>query len=50
MTWIDASEYRNPHYNRALDRPVTLDYGFLADVTRLALARAATWSGRGDQS
>ncbi|MEU6904814.1 M20/M25/M40 family metallo-hydrolase [Streptomyces coeruleorubidus] len=28
----------NPHYHRTSDTPETLDYGYLADVTRLTLA------------
>jgi hypothetical protein len=40
VMWTDTSEFRNPHYHRASDRPDTLDYDFLAQVTRLALARA----------
>jgi hypothetical protein len=31
----DTAEFRNPHYHRASDTPETLDYGFLAGVTRL---------------
>ena len=42
VMWTDTSEFRNPHYHRPTDTPDTLDYAFLADVTRLALARAAT--------
>jgi Zn-dependent M28 family amino/carboxypeptidase len=41
VMWTDTSEFRNPHYHRPTDTPDTLDYDFLADVTRLALARAA---------
>jgi peptidase M28-like protein len=39
LMWTDTSEFRNPHYHLASDTPDTLDYGFMADVTRLALAR-----------
>src|SRR5262245_52470863 len=39
IMWTDTSEFRNPHYHRASDTPDTLDYAFMADVTRLALAR-----------
>ncbi|CUM42807.1 M28 family peptidase [Streptomyces gardneri] len=28
----------NPHYHRTTDAPATLDYGYLADVTRITLA------------
>jgi hypothetical protein len=40
IMWTDTSEFRNPHYHRASDTPDTLDYGFLSQVTKLALARA----------
>jgi hypothetical protein len=42
LMWTDTSEFRNPHYHRASDTPETLDYDFLAQVTRVALARAVT--------
>jgi Zn-dependent M28 family amino/carboxypeptidase len=42
IMWTDTSEFRNPHYHLASDLPDTLDYGFLAQVTRLALARVLT--------
>ncbi len=42
IMWTDTSEFRNPHYHRASDTPDTLDYGFLAAVTRLVLARAVS--------
>jgi Peptidase family M28 len=40
IMWTDTSEFRNPHYHQASDTPDTLDYDFLAQVTRLALVRA----------
>jgi hypothetical protein len=40
VMWTDTSEFRNPHYHEASDTPATLDYGFMADVAKLALARA----------
>jgi Zn-dependent M28 family amino/carboxypeptidase len=40
VMWTDTAEFRNPHYHQATDTPETLDYDFLAQVTRLALARA----------
>jgi hypothetical protein len=45
VMWTDTSEFRNPHYHCASDMPETLDYEFLAGVTRLALARvmARVW-------
>ncbi len=35
LMWTDTSEFRNPHYHLATDTPETLDYGFLAEITRL---------------
>jgi hypothetical protein len=46
IMWTDTSEFRNPHYHRASDTPDTLDYAFMADVTRLALARAMSLTQR----
>jgi Zn-dependent M28 family amino/carboxypeptidase len=40
VMWTDTSEFRNPHYHRTSDTPETLDYAFMANVARLALARA----------
>ena len=45
VTLTDTAEYRNPHYHLASDRPATLDYDFLADVTRAALAWTAEQAG-----
>jgi Zn-dependent M28 family amino/carboxypeptidase len=42
VMWTDTSEFRNPHYHRASDTPATLDYAFLTQVARLALARAVS--------
>ncbi len=42
VMWTDTADFRNPHYHRASDTPGTLDYEFLAGVTRLALARAVS--------
>jgi Zn-dependent M28 family amino/carboxypeptidase len=39
IMWTDTSEFRNPHYHLASDTPDTLDYDFLRDVAKLALAR-----------
>jgi Zn-dependent M28 family amino/carboxypeptidase len=44
--WTDTAEFRNPHYHRASDTPETLDYDFLSQVVKLALARATTRVGR----
>jgi Zn-dependent M28 family amino/carboxypeptidase len=38
LQWTDTAEFRNPHYHGATDTPETLDYGFLAEVTRVVLA------------
>jgi Zn-dependent M28 family amino/carboxypeptidase len=35
LMWTDTAEFRNPHYHRATDTPETLDYDFLAGVTKL---------------
>jgi Zn-dependent M28 family amino/carboxypeptidase len=42
IMWTDTSEFRNPHYHLASDTPDTLDYDFMSDVARLALARVAS--------
>ncbi len=40
VMWTDTADFRNPHYHRASDTPDTLDYAFMADVAKVALARA----------
>lgn len=40
IMWTDTSEFRNPHYHQESDTPETLDFDFVAQVTRLAIARA----------
>src|SRR5262249_60477584 len=42
IMWTDTAEFRNPHYHLASDTPETLDYVFLSQVTKLALARAVS--------
>jgi Zn-dependent M28 family amino/carboxypeptidase len=42
IMWTDTSEFRNPHYHRASDTPETLDYEFMSQVAKLALARAVS--------
>ena len=37
LMWTDTAEFRNPHYHRPTDLPQTLDYEFLAGVTRLLI-------------
>ncbi len=46
LMWTDTSEFRNPHYHLPTDMPETLDYEFLAGVTRL-LVHAVLSSLRG---
>jgi hypothetical protein len=50
IMWTDTSEFRNPHYHRETDTPDTLDYDFMAEVTRLALARAVSQAPRRDRA
>lgn len=33
--WTDTANFRNPHYHMKSDTPDTLDYDFMAGVTRL---------------
>ena len=42
VMWTDTSEFRNPHYHLASDTPETLDYRFLSQVAKLALARVVS--------
>jgi hypothetical protein len=42
IMWTDTSEFRNPHYHRVSDTPETLDYDFVSQVAKLALARAVS--------
>ena len=46
IMWTDTSEFRNPHYHLASDTPDTLDYDFMGEVAKLALARAVSVHGR----
>lgn len=39
IMWTDTSEFRNPHYHQMTDTIETLDFDFMADVTKLMLAR-----------
>ena len=41
----DTANFRNPNYHLPSDAADTLDYVFLAGVTRASLATAITWSG-----
>lgn len=38
LMWTDTSSFRNPNYHKDSDTPNTLDYGFLTQVTKLALS------------
>ncbi len=38
LQWTDTAEFRNPHYHGPEDTQETLDYKFLASVTRAVLA------------
>jgi Zn-dependent M28 family amino/carboxypeptidase len=38
VMWTDTSEFRNPHYHRMSDKPDTLDYAFLQQVTQVLTA------------
>lgn len=40
VMWTDTSEFRNPHYHLPSDTIGTLDFAFMADVARLAVASA----------
>jgi Zn-dependent M28 family amino/carboxypeptidase len=42
VMWTDTSEFRNPHYHQVSDTPETLDYDFVSQVAKLALARAVS--------
>ena len=39
IMWTDTAEFRNPNYHLPSDTPETLDYDFMADIAKLALAR-----------
>jgi hypothetical protein len=41
VMWTDTSEFRNRNYHTEDDRPETLDYQFLLNVTRLLLVTVA---------
>lgn len=38
VMWTDTSEFRNPHYHKPTDTAETLDFDFMADIARLAVA------------
>ncbi len=40
VMWTDTGNFRNPNYHRASDRPGTLDYDFMREVTDLLCAVA----------
>ena len=37
LMWTDTAEFRNPNYHQPTDIPETLNYGFMAEVTRLLI-------------
>lgn len=39
--WTDTAEYRNPNYHLPSDRPETLNYRFLTEITRCLVATVA---------
>jgi len=45
LMWTDTSEFRNANYHQRTDTPDTLDYEFMADVTRLLIVRAMEIGG-----
>jgi hypothetical protein len=50
LMWTDTAEFRNPHYHRPTDTPDTLDYDFMAGVTRLLIHAVLTGVGVGVRS
>ena len=38
LMWTDTAEFRNPNYHWVTDKPETLDYRFLRQVTQLLIA------------
>jgi len=42
VMWTDTSEFRNPHYHLPSDTSETLDYNFMGEVAKLALARVVS--------
>ena len=45
LMWTDTAEFRNPNYHQPTDTPDTLDYGFMAEVTRLLIHSVLSWLG-----
>ena len=50
LMWTDTAEFRNPHYHRPTDTPETLDYDFMAGVTRLLIHAVLSGIGDGGRS
>ncbi len=46
VMWTDTSNFRNPHYHGPGDRPETLDYEAMADVTRIAVGQVVRSQSR----
>ena len=45
LMWTDTAEFRNPNYHQPTDTPDTLDYDFMAEVTRLLIQSVQSWLG-----
>ena len=45
LMWTDTAEFRNPNYHQPTDTPDTLDYDFMAEVTRLLIHSVLSWLG-----
>lgn len=45
LMWTDTAEFRNPNYHQPTDTPDTLDYDFMAEVTRLLTHSVLSWLG-----
>ena len=45
LMWTDTAEFRNPNYHQPTDTPDTLDYEFMAGVTRLLIHTVLTGIG-----
>ena len=43
LMWTDTAEFRNPNYHQPTDTPDTLNYDFMAEVTRLLIHVVLSW-------
>ena len=41
VMWVDTSEFRNPNYHQPSDTPETLDYEFMAEISKLLVTVVA---------